>query len=143
MALTLKQDAFVTKYLELRNGTQAAIAAGYSPASAREISTENLRKPAVQAALAERQGEAARQADITREQVIAGIRAAIAEARLIGDPMAQIRGWSEIAKMLGYYAPETKRVELSTESARRRAELEMLGDEELLALVGEPEGVSR
>lgn len=56
------------------------------------------------------------------------------QAREACDPSAQIRGWSEFAKMLGFYAPETKRLVLGAESAARRAELEAIGDEELLAL---------
>lgn len=50
--LTLKQRRFVNNYLVSGNGTQAAIDAGYSPESARQIATENLRKPSVQHALA-------------------------------------------------------------------------------------------
>ena len=53
--LTDKQAAFVTAYFECGyNGTAAAIKAGYSPASARQIATENLSKPAIRAALEER-----------------------------------------------------------------------------------------
>ena len=52
--LTIKQQNFIRHYLDpsnYRNGTQAAIKAGYSddPIVASSIGTENLRKPAIQA----------------------------------------------------------------------------------------------
>ena len=48
MALTTKQELFVSAYCANGfNATQAAIEAGYSPESAREIGSENLTKPAV------------------------------------------------------------------------------------------------
>lgn len=51
-ALRPKQAAFVREYLKDFNGTQAAIRAGYSAKTAREIATENLSKPAIVAAVA-------------------------------------------------------------------------------------------
>jgi phage terminase small subunit len=45
--LTPKQAAFVREFLIDRNGTQAAIRAGYSPKTAKVIATENLTKPAI------------------------------------------------------------------------------------------------
>lgn len=48
MALTTKQELFVSAYCSNGfNATQAAIEAGYSPESAREIGSENLTKPAI------------------------------------------------------------------------------------------------
>jgi len=58
MALTKKQKLFVEEYLIDLNATQAAIRAGYSPTSARQIADENMSKPdiknAIEKALAER-----------------------------------------------------------------------------------------
>lgn len=45
--LTKKQKEFADYYLELGNGSEAAIRAGYSKRSSRTIATENLKKPAV------------------------------------------------------------------------------------------------
>jgi phage terminase small subunit len=50
--LTAKQQRFVEAYLANPNGARAAIAAGYSRNTARVIASENLRKPAIVAALA-------------------------------------------------------------------------------------------
>lgn len=45
MALTKKQKMFIEEYLIDLNATQAAIRAGYSPATAKDIGCENLAKP--------------------------------------------------------------------------------------------------
>ena len=53
--LTPKQQRFVDEYLIDLNGTQAAIRAGYSEKTAYSISSENLKKPEIQQAIAVRQ----------------------------------------------------------------------------------------
>lgn len=47
MKLTPKQKKFADEYIATSNATQAAISAGYSESSARQIATENLTKPAI------------------------------------------------------------------------------------------------
>lgn len=53
--LTPKQKRFVEEYLVDCNATQAAIRAGYSPKTAYSIGQENLKKPEVMKAIAEKQ----------------------------------------------------------------------------------------
>lgn len=45
--LTVKQQRFADYYIELGNGTEAAIKAGYSKRSARGMAAENLAKPLI------------------------------------------------------------------------------------------------
>lgn len=52
--LTPKQKRFVEEYLIDLNATQAAIRAGYSPKTARQIGDENLSKPDIREAINER-----------------------------------------------------------------------------------------
>lgn len=52
--LTPKQKAFADYYIECGNATEAAIKAGYSEKSAKEIGCENLTKPNISAYIAER-----------------------------------------------------------------------------------------
>lgn len=59
MALNAKQQLFVTEYLQCFNATQAAIAAGYSPKTARSIGAENLTKPDILAEIQEHLDESA------------------------------------------------------------------------------------
>jgi phage terminase small subunit len=58
-----KQALFVTEYLLSGNVTQAALAAGYSPKSARVIGQEILQVPAIAAIVAQRQVEIAQHQD--------------------------------------------------------------------------------
>jgi len=53
MALTDKQELFCMEYMKDLNATQAAIRAGYSKNTAKQIGTENLAKPAVRARIDE------------------------------------------------------------------------------------------
>lgn len=57
MALTAKQKRFCDEYLIDLNATQAAIRAGYSKQTARQIGTENLSKPSIRKHIDERMAE--------------------------------------------------------------------------------------
>jgi phage terminase small subunit len=70
MALTAKQQRFVEEYLVDLNATQAAIRAGYSARTARQIGDENLSKPDIAAAIAERTAAISEKLGITQEQVL-------------------------------------------------------------------------
>lgn len=53
--LSSKQERFIEEYLVDLNATQAAIRAGYSAKTARQIGEQLLRKPEVQQRIAEAQ----------------------------------------------------------------------------------------
>lgn len=133
--LSAKQSAFVEEYALCRNAAKAARAAGYAPGSARVTGSRLLSYANVSAALAEREGAIARDLRMTRQTVLAALQEAIGLARMQENPTAMIAGWREIAKMCGYYAPETKRIELSAEHEALRARYEAMADEELLLLI--------
>lgn len=71
MALTPKQARFVQEYLVDLNGTQAAIRAGYSARTARQIADENLSKPDIAAAVETAIAERAKRTEITADRVLA------------------------------------------------------------------------
>lgn len=71
---------------------------------------------------------------LRRVDIIDGILSGISQAQLIGDPANIIKGWVEIGKILGHYAPEIKHVILTDGQARLRTKYEALSDEELLAI---------
>tara|TARA_R110002020_G_scaffold95937_9_gene230114 strand:+ start:52811 stop:53365 length:555 start_codon:yes stop_codon:yes gene_type:complete len=71
MALTAKQERFVAEYLIDLNATQAAIRAGYSVKTARQVGAENLTKPVISSALAEAQAKRAERTGITQDRVLA------------------------------------------------------------------------
>lgn len=68
--LTEKQKRFCDEYLVDLNATQAAIRAGYSEATAKEIGYENLTKPHIQDYLSEKQKTISEKFEITHEQVL-------------------------------------------------------------------------
>jgi len=65
--LTPKQARFVQEYLIDLNATQAAIRAGYSERTAKQIATENLSKPIISKAIEAKQFELSEQTGYTLE----------------------------------------------------------------------------
>ena len=68
--MTPKQSRFVAEYLIDLNATQAAIRAGYSHRTARQIGEENLTKPDVKAAVEAAMAERASRTEITADRVL-------------------------------------------------------------------------
>lgn len=76
---------------------------------------------------------------ITLDDVNEGIRDAIDDAKLVADPMAQIRGWTELARINGLEAPKKVAVEhsLITSPDAPSEQLKQLPSAELAKLVDE------
>ena len=74
MALTPKQQAFIAEYMIDLNATQAAIRAGYSPATARMIGYENLTKPYIAKIIEKAMNERSANNGITADYVLKGIK---------------------------------------------------------------------
>lgn len=68
--LTAKQERFVAEYLIDLNATQAAIRAGYSPDTARDIGCENLTKPNIANAIAIAMAERSKRTGINQDRVV-------------------------------------------------------------------------
>lgn len=68
--MTKKQKRFVEEYLIDLNATQAAIRAGYSPHTAKDIGCENLAKPNVAAAISQAMAERSRRTGINQDRVL-------------------------------------------------------------------------
>ena len=134
MDLSPRHQAFCNEYVLSKNGAKSAVAAGYSARSAPVTASRLLRKANVQSALRARRQEIETQLQITRQGVLDGLGEAVEMARAQSNPTALIGAWREIAKMCGYYAPERKHVELSARGERTMRQLEVLSDEELLAM---------
>jgi phage terminase small subunit len=132
--MTPKQAQFAEQYVLDHCGAAAAVRAGYAPGAARQTAYELLAKPQVQALVAEYEAAAAKQLALSRERVISEIKAAIAMAREQRDPAAMIAGWREIAKLCGYYAPERRRIEVSTGHDALRVQFESMSDAELIGI---------
>lgn len=132
--LTPRQQKFVEAYALDRNAARAARSAGYSPNGAKVTACRLLTNPNLQAALATKEAELATRLEIDRQAVVGGILQSVSAAMGQGNPGQAIRGWVEVARILGLDKPETARRVLSAEDARLRAKIEALSDEELMAI---------
>jgi phage terminase small subunit len=68
--LTDKQQAFVNEYIIDLNATQAAIRAGYSPDTARQMGAENLSKPYIAIEIGKVLAQRAERTHITQDYVL-------------------------------------------------------------------------
>ena len=126
--VTEKQEAFIEGKLSGMTDNAAAKGAGYPNASC-----------PVQSATIKAQLTAARRwltdtTQIKRLDVIEGVIDGIEMARMQGDSGNVIKGWTEVGKILGHYAPEIKKIDITMNQGRLRAKFEALSDEELLAI---------
>lgn len=87
MKLTEKQRRFVDYYIETGNKTEAAKKAGYSEKTAASIGDENLRKPAIKAAidarLRELEGKRIAKADEVMQFLTSTLRGEVKEERVV------------------------------------------------------------
>lgn len=75
--LTPKQQAFVDEYLIDFNATRAAIKAGYSEKTAKEIGAQNLTKLNIQQAISKVQRKRSERTEITQDYVLITIQQTI------------------------------------------------------------------
>lgn len=133
--LNEKQLRFIDEYCCSHSAADAARRAGYSTKTARSIGHELLTKPDVQAAIQARQAATALELGVTKQKVISDLLEAIQTARVQGNPGAMIAGAREIGKLLGFYEPETQRVELSVGDRGLAAKYQGMTDQELTAII--------
>ncbi|AVX04328.1 terminase small subunit [Maritalea myrionectae] len=109
MTLTAKQQRFVDEFLVDLNATQAAIRAGYSPKTARQVASENLTKPNIASAIAARQKKLADKAEWTAAERLSSLKA-IHDAQKENDARVAISAIAEANKMQGSHAPAKKEI---------------------------------
>lgn len=137
--LTPKQQRFVEEYLVDLNATQAAIRAGYSANTAKEIGYENLTKPYIQEAVSNLQAERSKRIQVTADQVATEL------AKLgFANMQDYMRGgqdglpYLDFSKLTRDQAAALQEVTVDTlKSGKRRKDLPEEGGEE--AADGEPD----
>ena len=72
--MTPKQERFVEEYLVDLNATQAAIRAGYSEQTARQIGAQNLSKLVIQQAIEAAQNKRSERVELTQDEVVRDLR---------------------------------------------------------------------
>lgn len=134
--LSAKQTRFISEYLVDGCGAQSAIRSGVAASGAHVWASRTLRIAKVADALATRQAADAARLCLRREDVLAALLEAVDQARMQSNPASMIAGLREIGKMMGFYAIETKRVEVSAAGQVDLNHLNRLSDAELLAIIG-------
>ena len=99
--LTHKQRAFITAFLVSRNATRAALEAGYAKPSARQSGYACMKNPHIRGEINRREREAAERADVTKEEVLRGLRA-IAEDENV-PPAARVSAWTQLGKTIAMF----------------------------------------
>lgn len=143
--LSPRQQRFASLYVTKRCGVNAAIGAGYAPGPGIAVTASRLlRKANVQAAIAAQEALVAAEMGVTRQKVIRELQEAVDEARRIGDPMAMIAAWREIARICGYYAPERVQTisDRATSDVDELHRLEEMSDADLALLAFSQAGVA-
>ena len=134
--LTDRQERFVVEYLACANGAEAARRAGYSEHTAKEISSENLTKPNVKAAITAKRSQLMSD---TEDKVGWLVDRLTAEAT-DGDnnDSTRVRALEILGKVYGAFAPE--KTEVTTYSASFLADLDLEeGDLEVPPFENSPE----
>lgn len=135
-AVSPKEECVLNHIISGLSRSAAVKAAGYNFANPSNGCSAILRRPAVRARFAELQALAADRAKISQDDIIEGFKTAINDAQMTSDPQAQIAGWREIAKVLGYYAPKVTKIEVSKTEERARKELSSMTEKELIEMAG-------
>jgi phage terminase small subunit len=135
-AVSPKELRFLDHVVSGLSRSASATAAGYNFKNPANGASAIMRRPAVKAMFIELQAAAAERAQISQDDVIQGLKDAINDAQMTSDPQAQIAGWREIAKMLGFYAPKVRKIEVSKTEAKAKRELSAMSEAELLEMAG-------
>ena len=96
-----------------------------------------LAKPEIKEYIGKIQKQEEKKFKITREQVLEGFMEAIQDAKLLSEPATQIRGWEQIAKMEGFYAPERREVDLPEDTKEMIRSLQDLDTDTLAKIAGQ------
>lgn len=105
--------------------------------SAHMVEANLMKDPFVQQELSRIQESNKADMEITREKVQSIVLEAIDMGRMISDPMSIIRGAQELNKMCGFYAPEKKKITLTSEQRRLATKYDEISDEDLISMINE------
>lgn len=128
--LTDKQKAYVEARARGVERTESAIMAGYSLTPKARLPES----PTILAELAYIRAEQRKTSGITKEKILELLMDAADMARTLEDPVAMVTAARELGKMLGYYAPEVKKIIHGMDHEQLKKALSEMNDEELMKL---------
>lgn len=103
MPLNPRQQRFVAEYLIDLNATQAAIRAGYAPASAHVHASRMLKDAKISEAVEQGKSATLERAEIDQDWVVGEFKATLARARALDDLAAANKAVENIGKIGGLY----------------------------------------
>ena len=136
VVISPKRKIMADAILEGATPSEAARLADMHPASADKA----LRNDDIKSYLAKAREEIEEISTMKRCDVLNLFIEAIDMARTLADPSQMINGADKIAKMMGYYAPETKRIELTGNAQVLSNKLRTMSDQDLLEMVAKRRG---
>lgn len=125
-----KQQAFADAIVCGASQADAARAAGYHPGSASGV----MRQEEIQLMVANAKAEMRELSTIKKLDVLEIFIEAIDMARTLADPAQMINGAREVGRMMGFYEPETLKLEVSGNTAAMASKFKALTDSELLEI---------
>lgn len=126
-----QQKAYVEARARGLSRDQSALTAGYAPGGSEPNVSRIENSLTVQEQLAAVRAEVAKNTGITKEEVVGLLMHAADMAKLMSDPTGLVAAARELGKMLGFYAPEVKKVTHGLDKGSLRALLEEMSDEDL------------
>lgn len=130
--LTSKQHAYAQNRAKGLPRKESSLMAGMSGDTNNASKVEEI--PKVADEIARLRAETAVNAGITKEDVADGLKKAAEMAQTLADPTGMVAAWRELGKLLGFYAPEVKRLEKGINKRDLLAALDDLSDDELAQL---------
>lgn len=116
--LTAKQQRFCDEYLIDLNATQAAIRAGYSKKTAKQIGQENLTKPDLKSYIQQRMDEKEKELIADQNEVLKYLTSVI---------RGQSRSSVVVVENIGDYMSEAREMEKAPDEKERLKAAELLG----------------
>jgi len=74
--------------------------------------------------------------NITKDDVVFGMREAIDRARILAEPATEIMGWEKIAKLLGYDSPQKVDINITASIDVLKSHIRGMDDEQLAEIAG-------
>lgn len=129
--LTGQQKTYVENVAKGVSQSRSAILAGYAPGGA-DVNVSRIEaSPTVQQELARIRAETAKNSGVTKEDVVQMLMDAAQMAKMMADPQGLVAAARELGKMLGFYAPEVKKVTHGLDKNSLKQVLSEMTDDEL------------
>lgn len=109
-----RQALFAAEYIVDLNATRAAVRAGYSPATARQIGAENLSKPVIAVAIAAAQKARSERTEISQDDVLQGLHHEATRTGKGTSQAARVSAWIALGKHFGMF---TDKVDLRVQDS--------------------------